>query len=187
MIIRWRVLRKKSKGFTLIELMIVVAIIAILAAIAIPQYRKFQLKSKTSEAKTNIGAIRTCEEAYAAENDVYLLAIGYPDDDVNATKRDWNTEDVDASNYTDIGFKPAGGVYYNYTVANNTGTNFNGASEVPTADITPTGPTVQSRDNTCDIYILTEGDLDSDSSSAWYGATDEDGTVYGPSSNGDDF
>ena len=50
---------RSKKGFTLIELMIVVAIIGILAAIAIPNFLKFQAKSKQSEAKTNLGAIFT--------------------------------------------------------------------------------------------------------------------------------
>jgi len=50
---------KGKKGFTLIELMIVVAIIGILAAIAIPNFLKFQAKSKQSEAKSNLGAIFT--------------------------------------------------------------------------------------------------------------------------------
>ena len=62
---------KKSKGFTLIELMIVVAIIGILAAIAIPNFLRFQAKSKQSEAKTNLGAIGTTAEAYRAEYDTY--------------------------------------------------------------------------------------------------------------------
>ena len=60
--------KKGKKGFTLIELMIVVAIIGILAAIAIPNFLRFQAKSKQSEAKTNLGGIFTAEVAYLAEN-----------------------------------------------------------------------------------------------------------------------
>ena len=60
-----------KKGFTLIELMIVVAIIGILAAIAIPNFLKFQAKSKQSEAKANLGAIFTGQVSYFGEQNVY--------------------------------------------------------------------------------------------------------------------
>jgi len=72
--------RNKQKGFTLIELMIVVAIIGILAAIAIPNYLSYTCKAKQTEAKSNLGAIATCQEAYSAEFDTYsntLTAIGF--------------------------------------------------------------------------------------------------------------
>ena len=64
-------LRKNRKGFTLIELMIVVAIIGILAAIAIPNFLKFQAKSRTTEARTNLGAIFTGETSYYGESNTY--------------------------------------------------------------------------------------------------------------------
>jgi type IV pilus assembly protein PilA len=59
---------KAIKGFTLIELMIVVAIIGILAAIAIPNYMKYQAKAKQSEAKSNLNGIFTVEMSYFAEH-----------------------------------------------------------------------------------------------------------------------
>ncbi len=58
---------RKNGGFTLIELMIVVAIIAILAAIAIPNFMSFVIKTKRSEAKYNLSGIYTAELSYFGE------------------------------------------------------------------------------------------------------------------------
>jgi type IV pilus assembly protein PilA len=56
-------MKKAAKGFTLIELMIVVAIIGILAAIAIPNFMKYQLRAKFAELTTNVQAISKSESA----------------------------------------------------------------------------------------------------------------------------
>lgn len=59
-------------GFTLIELMIVVVIIGILAALAIPKFMKVTGKAKVSEAKTILKEIFTLEKAYFNEHDTYV-------------------------------------------------------------------------------------------------------------------
>jgi type IV pilus assembly protein PilA len=66
-----------AKGFTLIELMIVVAIIGILAAIAIPNFIKFQARSKQSEAKSNLKGVFTAQKSWFQEKDNYSVTVGH--------------------------------------------------------------------------------------------------------------
>jgi type IV pilus assembly protein PilA len=60
-----------QKGFTLIELMIVIAIIGILAAIAIPQFASYRRKSYNSAAISDLKNMKTSLEAYYADNQFY--------------------------------------------------------------------------------------------------------------------
>ena len=69
---------RKQEGFTLIELMIVVAIIGILAAIAIPNFMEYQRKSRTSEAKTNVTSIKTAQMTFQGERGCFADAVVMP-------------------------------------------------------------------------------------------------------------
>jgi type IV pilus assembly protein PilA len=89
--------KKGKKGFTLIELMIVVAIIGILAAIAIPNFLRFQAKSKQSEAKTNLGGVFTAEISYFGEHNFF-------------------------GNFAQIAWSPTGTARYSYNSGAYTGT-----------------------------------------------------------------
>ena len=73
-------LKTMKTGFTLIELMIVVAIIGLLAAIAIPNFIKLQARSKQAEAKTILKTAFTTERAYYQEKGTFspsIVAIGF--------------------------------------------------------------------------------------------------------------
>jgi type IV pilus assembly protein PilA len=117
---------RRSGGFTLIELMIVVAIIGILAAIAIPNFVRFQLRSKTSEAKMNIAAIRTAEEAYFSEYGVYVSTFQAPAVFPDSQKHAWAGAGV--PQFDRLGFRPEGEVYFVYAVNGGTPNAFSIAS-----------------------------------------------------------
>ncbi|MBI2375457.1 MAG: prepilin-type N-terminal cleavage/methylation domain-containing protein [Deltaproteobacteria bacterium] len=117
----------KNKGFTLIELMIVVAIIGILAAIAIPNFIRYQLKSKTTECKTVLGGVKTSQESFRAEIDNYANVTSVEPGALPGTvKLDWDavnftcptacdrTASETCTTFDCIGYSPSGLVYYRY-------------------------------------------------------------------------
>lgn len=126
---------RKQEGFTLIELMIVVAIIGILAAIAIPNFLQYQLKSRQSEAKTNLQAIKTSEVSFQGERGCYVgvaVEVGQPAAAVGTKTAQWTwgvgqpatvpalgwciAGGTFAGVFTDIGFRATGNVNYVYGV-----------------------------------------------------------------------
>lgn len=68
---------KKEEGFTLVELMVVVAIIGLLSAVAVPNFKKYQAKSKISEAKLQLSALYTAEQAFFSDYNIYANCLQY--------------------------------------------------------------------------------------------------------------
>ena len=68
----------KHSGFSLIELMIVVAIIAFLASIAIPKYFKYYAKARQAEVSVLLASLHTAQQAYWAEHGEYKTELAGP-------------------------------------------------------------------------------------------------------------
>lgn len=108
----------RQAGFSLLELMVVVTIVGIIAAIAMPNFQRFQSRARVAEAKQNLGAYYTAAKASYSEWNVYL------------------------GNFVAVGFRPEGRLAYRVT-ALNTGampSGFFGPSEA-TCVSTGLGPT----------------------------------------------
>jgi type IV pilus assembly protein PilA len=68
---------KRQAGFTLVELMVVVAIIGLLSAVAVPNFRKYQAKAKMSEAKLQLSALYSAEAAFFSDFNMYSNCLAY--------------------------------------------------------------------------------------------------------------
>jgi prepilin-type N-terminal cleavage/methylation domain-containing protein len=124
---------KGQSGFTLVELMIVVAVLAILAAVAIASYRRYILRARIVEAYTMLGLIGERQAAYRGFFDQYCdvssashdgtaptLTSRWPSTSPGASSADWYTGLP--AEWNQLGVRPTGRVYFQYdTVAGNAG------------------------------------------------------------------
>jgi type IV pilus assembly protein PilE len=125
---------KYNKGYNLVELTIVVAIVAILATIAFPNYQQYMINSRRSEAMTNLLVLMQLQESFFLENRVYTT-------DLNDLGINTN---VDGSFDTENAF-------YRITASQCTGMDLN---RCITLTATPMG--VQTGDNTLTLNSLGE-------------------------------
>jgi type IV pilus assembly protein PilE len=141
--------RKHEKAFTLIELMIVVVIIGVLAAMAIPRFMRTTTKSKQTEAKLILKQIYTMERAYRQERDAY-----YPGDGSTVVAQP-------GAIIVPLGVEIAPAVYYSYSITGN-GTSFTATAGSKAATGLDDDPTldVWTIDQTGNLTVTTDDAVD---------------------------
>lgn len=121
---------KNNNGFTLIELMIVIAIIAIVASIAIPSYSGYLATSRMVEAKNNIAALKLAEEEYFLENNNYFEDMTYNNANLASASGDlWSASKGEGNTINFTYTTSVTGTKYTITATGNAGTPVAGKTE----------------------------------------------------------
>jgi prepilin-type N-terminal cleavage/methylation domain-containing protein len=160
---------KKEKGFTLMELLIAVAIVVILAGVGIPVYLKFMTGTKHAEASTNLSGIKLSEEGYKLANGVYAPCGVAPRAAPDENPFSWSDlAAVNTADYDNIDFTVSGDVRFVYEVG------------VPAADPTSFEAGAQGDTDGDGAFILiTCTNLTSPAKVAGLGTVVTDGTLTG--------
>ncbi len=105
--------KRRDAGFTLVELMITVAIIGILSGTAITLFRDQQMRSKRSEAMTNVEGVAKMTKGYFGDTGVYPTdLLYYPPNPFGPLAVPWNS--AGSTSFDVIGFRAEGAVRYRY-------------------------------------------------------------------------
>ena len=140
--------RTRARGVTLIELVIVVAMVGVLAALATVGYRRYIASAKTGEATQMLGTIKASQEAFKAETFRYLnvtedLETYYPQDDraIGTAKYAWEggVPESARQNFQALGVNSSGPVYFGYACV--AGSSSEALPNLPLDFETPTWPT----------------------------------------------
>ena len=99
-------------GFTLIELMISVAIIGLLASLAIPEYLNMQLRARRSELTVNLKGMATSQQAYHKLYEDYVACAVSPQSSLDRRQHEF---EADRAGWADLGWNPDGLVYCHYS------------------------------------------------------------------------
>jgi len=106
---------RRSRGFTLIELMIVVAIIGVLAAVAIPSFINYQLSSKRTEAVANLAALAKSQKSYFAEFNEFVGVDTEPASTLSVNPSSVKRSKAPlATAFAEVGWVPDGDVFFDY-------------------------------------------------------------------------
>ena len=162
----------RARGFTLIEMSLVVVVVAILGVLAILAYRRYTATARSAEAKQVTGGIRMAQEAYKTEKGVYVTVSSsdtayYPAATPGKFVTAWGapcTNCVDPDAWKSLPMSPPGPVMFGYaTVANIGGGSGSSSSGASTASFAPPPAAAAPLRATDPFYVTVAwGDTDGD-------------------------
>ncbi len=169
---------RREEGFTLLELMIVVVIVGVLAAIAIPAFTRYVYIARTGEATTFLGEIRQRQEAYRAEFGQYAAVSGaafaaFTPNALAGTGRNAQSWPAATPVWDQLGVRPDGPIRFQYaTIAGFPGT-------------TPPGPSGNGYDGS-DFWFVSQarGNLDGQGAVLTFESYSASNTIWTSSTQG---